>query len=124
MLFRSDHVTGVKSGCQLRSDVGVESIAIHCAVEDPGRDEFVASEARDEGLGSPFAEWRFGVQALAAWAASPDRRHVRLHGCFVDEHQPRRLLTHGGLAMLLPITPSRFDVRASLLRGQERFFYM
>lgn len=53
----------------------------------------------------------------------PRRRHG-LHRGFIDEHQTARRSLHGGLAVVLPVSPGRLDVGALLLRRQQRFFYM
>ena len=109
-VVQNDDVAGFETWRQLRAHIDVESRAIHGALDDPGGDEFMASEAGHESLGPPFAERRLRPQTLAAGAASPERRHVGLHTGFVDEDQPCWLTAHEGLAPALPLTPRRFDV--------------
>ncbi|NDW07410.1 hypothetical protein [Jiella pacifica] len=73
----------------------------------------MAAQAGHEGLGLPIAEWRIGSQALAPQAAAAQRRHIGLHANFVDEHQPRRLPAHEGLAAVAPFTTGAFTSQRS-----------
>ena len=69
---------------------------------------------RDEGEGAPFAEGRPRHQLLAAPAPAPDRRHVRLGPCFVDEND------FVGIDLLLrsaPLSTFLGNVGALLLAG-------
>src|SRR3546814_8111785 len=43
---------------QLGFDIGIEGVAIHRTMDHPRRGEPIATQARDEGLGSPFSERR------------------------------------------------------------------
>jgi len=103
---------------------GVESGAVHRPFDHPGSNEFIASQARYEGLGLPFAERGFGRQPFATKAASTQRRHVGLHAGLVDEVEPGRLTAHEGLAAILPLAARRLHITAFFLRRQQLFFYM
>lgn len=120
-----DHnVARFQRRCHLRSHVDVESRAVHGAFDDPWGNEFMASQARHERLGSPLAERCVSPQTLTAQASAAQRSHVGLDTRFIDEDQSGRLTAHEGLAAVTPLTPRCFDVTASLFRRQQRFFYM
>ena len=59
---------------------------------------------------------------LAAAGAPSQSGQVRLHGGFVNEHQPFGLATHKGNAPLLPLVPGLFYTGAVLFGGHQRFF--
>ena len=71
-----DHdVAALERRRELALDVEVEGVAIHRAIDHPGRDEPVAAQAGDEGLRVPTAERRFGAEPLAA-KERPRRRVI------------------------------------------------
>ena len=66
------------------------SSAIDRSVDDAGRGEAVATQrARSEG--PPFAEGRFGDEALASGASAVGARHVGFRPGLVDEDEPPRI---------------------------------
>ena len=81
--------------------------------------EAVATQSRQEGEGPPFAEWRFGDEALTSGAAAVGARHVGFGPGLVDEHKPPRIDPR--LTRLPPFTPPG-DVRAVLFGGAKAFF--
>ncbi len=120
---KDDDVAGAQRRGELGLDIGVEGRAVDGALDDPGRHQFMATQAGDEGLGVPFSERRIGDEPLTARASSTQRGHVGLDTCFVDEDEPRRLGRHQRLAMVAPLMPGRLHVGPFLLRCQKRFFY-
>ena len=57
-IIQDNDVAGAQAGDELGADVSLEGVAIHGTAEHPGRDDPVNAQARDEGLGAPFAEGR------------------------------------------------------------------
>lgn len=115
-----------RAGRQFRgqdiADIGRKGGAIHRAFDHPGRNEPLRREACDEGLCAPATERRVHPQPLAAAGAPSQSGQVRLHGGFVNEHQPFGLATHKGNAPLLPLVPGLFYTGAVLFGGHQRFF--
>ena len=122
-IVEDHHVAGFQARRQLSADISIEGRAVHGAVDNPGSDQSIAAQPRDEGLRVPLAEGRIGHEPFSPEAAPAQRRHVGLHARLVEEDKPRRLAAHEGLAKVNPCPARRFDVRAFLLRGQQRFFY-
>jgi hypothetical protein len=100
---------------ELRADIAIESGAIHGSLDDPGSNKFIAAQAGDEGLRSPFAEGSIGHEPLSLQGAPAQRRHVGLDARLIDENEPRRLAAHEGLTTIAPCPASRFDVSAFFL---------
>lgn len=65
-IVENDDVAGLKRWGELRFDIGGKRLSIHGAIDDPWRNEAVASEPGDEGLCAPFSERRIGLQPFAA----------------------------------------------------------
>ena len=57
-------------------DISAEAHAIDRSVDDAGRGEPVATQRRQKGEGPPFAEGRFGDEALTSGASAVGARHV------------------------------------------------
>lgn len=51
-------------GRQLRLDIAFEDLAVHCALDDPRRDEAIAAQAGNEGRRAPMSEGRVRQVAL------------------------------------------------------------
>src|SRR3546814_19813199 len=92
----------------LCADIGVEGRAVHRPFDGPGGDEAVLAQARNKGLGPPFAEGRIGKQARSPQAAPAQRGHVGLHTGFIDEDTPPGLAEQEWLAELKPFTARCF----------------
>lgn len=120
-----DHdVAWLQGRCKLGLDIDLEGSPVHGPFNDPWGGEFAATQARNEGLCAPLSERSTGLQTRPAQGSPPQPAHVRLDGSFIEEDQPARLGLHGGLAIMLPVSPRRLDVSAFLFRRQKRFFYM
>jgi hypothetical protein len=121
-IVQDDDVAGLEGRGKLGLDVSLEDGPVHRRVNDPGRDKAVALEARDQGLGGPVAERRFGMQALAFRAASAGSCHLGVGAGFVEKDQPRALSAHQGLAAFFPLRPRLDQVRPVLLACPKSFF--
>ena len=115
---------GFQGGCELGFDIGVKGGAVHRAPDHPGRDQIGAGQARDEGLGLPFAEWGSSKQAFAHRTAAPQPRHIGFHRSFVNEHKAMRGLSHARLTARCPVKPGLPQICAPTLLRDQAFFYM
>ncbi len=122
-IIENDHIAFVQARCQLCFDIAFKGVAVHGAVDDPGRDEFMTAQACDEGLGLPFAKRRLRPQPFATWRAPAPAHHIGFHAGFVDEDEAAGLTPHARLTLADPAAPLRADVTAPLFAGQKRFFY-
>ena len=66
--------------------IGCEGRAIHCALDDPRRDQGVLAQPGGQRLGSPTAKWRVHRQPLAAQGPSPQAGEPGFHSGFVNKH--------------------------------------
>ena len=82
---------GARTGRRILLDISAEACAIDWSVDDAGRGEPVATQRRQESERPPFAERRFGDEALASGAAAMGARHVGFRPGLVDEEEPRRI---------------------------------
>ena len=111
------------SGEQVRHEnlfhIDPEARAVDGAIEEPGCLDAVMAQGRQEGQGAPFAVRDLCFQPLATRRPSPERRHVGLGPGLVDEDQALR---RDAPAVLLPLGPPAFDVRAIPFTGDGGFF--
>ena len=118
-VVHDDNVARLKDRDENLLDIGAEAHAIDRSVDDAGRGEAVATQSCQEGEGPPFAEGRFGDEALASGASAVDARHVGFGPGLVDEDEPLRIDRR--LTRLPPLTPAG-DVRPVLFGGAKAFF--
>jgi len=64
---------------QLRLDIGIESGAIHRAVDHPRRDQGIVCQPGDKGLCAPFAKRCRAIEPLTDRSPSAQPGEVRLH---------------------------------------------
>ena len=107
---------------ELGLDVGLEGLAIHRTIEDPGGDQAVAAQAGNEGLGVPMAERSGHLEPLATGRAASQPRHVRGCAGLVEEDQAMRLLAHPRQSPLDPFVTPLGYVGATLFGGLQCFF--
>lgn len=107
---------------KLCSDIGVELVAIHRAIDDEGRGDRVTAQPGDECLRVPFAEGSLGVKAFAPFASAAQRRHVGLDRSLIDKHQAAGAPLHRRLAMLAPFIALLAHIGAFAFRRHQRFF--
>lgn len=110
---------GVERGDEDALNTGAEDVAVHGAVEDPGRIDPVVAQGRDEGGGGPLPERCRAQQPLALRRPSPERGHVRLHPGLIDEDQRHRV---DPALMPLPPLAAAVHIGAFALIGDQRLF--
>ena len=71
--------------------VGTKGLTIHCAFDDPRRDQIVVHQACNERLRSPRTKRGLHFQALSAQAAPVLARQIGFYGCLVNEDKPIRM---------------------------------
>lgn len=100
-------------------DVTEEAFAVDRAIEDARRCHPVNPQGCEEGERLPVAMRNPDLEPLAAPAPAAQWRHVGLHPCFIDEHQPRDLDP-----LLDPVPPAALagNVRPCGLFGVKAFF--
>lgn len=97
-IVENDDVAGRQFGSELSFDVALEDGGIHRRVDDPRRDETVASQPGDEGLRLPFAEWRMPPVALALRRPAGAFGQLGVGRRLIDEDQPRQSLVEEALS--------------------------
>ena len=100
-------------------DVGAEDLAVDGSIDHPRRIDAIMPQGGEEGHGLPVTLRDMRLQTLLSRTPAAQRLHIRLHPRFVDEDQT--LTIDVGLSSLPPRSLSH-DVRARLLRGDQRFF--
>ncbi len=95
---------------------------VHGAVDDPGRDDAIATQASDESLRFPMPKGRTCLEPLPAARTAPQARHLRRCCRFINENKPMRLLAETSLAVYAPHPPRIRHVIAPALRCQKCFF--
>lgn len=83
-----DYVARIERGRQSALDIGTEDIGIDGAVEHPWSFNPVMAQGGDEGRCIPVAKGRGPGQARPFWGPAPQRGHVRLDPCLINEDQP------------------------------------
>lgn len=122
-VVEDNDITGLQGRRQLGLYVSRERLAIHGAVDDPGRDKTITPQSGNESLRMPFAERRIALEPLSSQRTSAQPAHIGLHGCFIDKDKSARLGLHRRLAPTTPFNPGSPDVAAFLFRRQQCFFY-
>ena len=101
-------------------DIGLETLAVHRAIEDHWRGKATGSKSSCEGGDLPMAVRGRAPQTPAAQRPASEPYHIGGTSCFIDEDQPLRI--EAGLAFA-PAPAGGSHVRALLFAGQYRFFY-
>ncbi len=101
------------------ADVGGKSRAVHCALDDPWRDQGILRQARDQGLRSPTSEGRVHRQAFTPFRPPSQAGEVRLHRGFVNEDNPVWHPRDGGQAMFEPIAAQLSYLGATTLARDQ-----
>jgi len=124
-VVEDDDVARSQGGGKLSLDIGFEENLVHGALDGPGGGEAIAPQGGDESLGAPMAEWRFGLEPLAALGSPAQPGHLGGGGGgggFVEEHQPIRFLAHPGLAVASPRPTVISDISTTGFGRQHCFF--
>jgi hypothetical protein len=96
--------------------------AVHCALDDPRRDQRILCQARDQRLRSPAAEGRVHGQPFASRGPAAQAGEVRLHCGFIEEDDALGPCAYGGKAIPHPIGPLLPHLGAAALGGDQRPF--
>ena len=104
-------------------DIGLETVAVHRTVQNPGGDQSVMGEARDEGLGVPVAEGRMVNQALSHRSPAGGLDEVGLEARLVDEDQPFQHVGPVRLAGFDPDPAPLGHLGSQDFAGEQCFFY-
>ena len=118
-IVHDDNVAGVERGDQDVLDISSETLAVDRAVEEPWGVDAVMAKGGQERHGFPVALRHLGGEPLAARRPSPERRHVGLGPCLVDEDQALRI--DPALIFRPLLAPSR-DVGTIPFAGDHGFF--
>lgn len=121
-IIEDDDIARFESWRELCLDVGLEDLAVHGAIDDPGRRQSIASQSGDKGLCAPMPEGSPGFQAVSSSSPSPQPGHLGGRACLVNKDKPMRFLTHAGLAAFLPYPAVRRDLSAFGFGCQQCFF--
>ena len=120
---RRKDLAGAQRGGEAMLDIRLETRAVHRPIQNPGGDQSVMTEPRDEGLCIPVSEGSVVDQALADRGPACGLDKVGLEACLVNEHQHFQHVGHVWLATLNPVPAPLDHVGPQLLTGQQSFFY-
>ena len=118
-----DDLSGPEGRGQLTRNVGVETFAIHRAVEHPGCDQTVAAEACDERLSVPVAKGRMIDQTLADRGPAGGLDEIGFQARLIDEDKPFQYVGHVGLVGFGPDTAPFGHVGSQGFTGEQGFLY-
>ena len=121
-VVEDDNRPRIKRRSQLRFDIGVESRAVHCAVDHPWRDQGVLRQTGNERLSTPLAEGCSAIEPFPDRRSPTQPREVCLDRRFVDENQPVRLRAHAELTVRDPITAGLAQRRPITFCCDQYFF--
>ena len=76
----------LEGGGELLFHIGLETGAVHGAVQHPGRDQAVVTESGDEGLRIPMTEGGMVDQSLADRCPTGGLDEIGLEGGLVDKN--------------------------------------
>ena len=118
IIFPTQDVVWTQGRDQNLLDIGPEYLAVDRPVDDPGGGDPVMAQRGDEGHGVPMPEWGAAAQTFALCRPTPQRGHVGLGPCFINEH---KALWISFALMFLPPLALAGHVRAILLTGERGF---
>jgi len=79
----------------LRLDASLECIAVHGALDRPGRGQAITAQFGDKGHGFLVSMRNGGNHPLASWTASARARHFSVDPGFINEQGLANLLGMG-----------------------------
>ena len=118
-IVHHDDVPRQKRGRQHGLDIGFEALAVDRTVENPGRFDAIMPKGGYKGHGFPMAVRNFGDKPVSSQRPSPQRRHVGLCPCLVDEDQALR---RDPALTLNPSGPPLRHVGTIAFAGHDGFF--
>lgn len=118
-IVHDDHVAGREGRDKELLDIVDEALPVDRLVEDAWGVDPVAPESREERHRAPMTIRHFGMKPLAARCPAPERSHIGLGPCFVDEDEAAGIKPP---LIFLPLRAPPCDLRAQLLCGKNAFF--
>ncbi|WP_416376273.1 epoxide hydrolase N-terminal domain-containing protein [Yoonia sp. 67-2] len=104
--------------------IGVKRRRVHCARDDPRRDQCILRQPGDECLRAPFAERGCAVEPLTHRRTPPKAGEVGFDSSFINKDKPVRCQAHPRLTAGDPVPP-RLTQHGSVTFGRDQpFFYM
>ena len=108
---------------ELGFDVSFEAPPVDRAGDHPGRGQSIMAQPGDECLCIPMPERRMIDQPLADRRPAGGFHQLGVQRCLIDENQAFQRPTHERLAPVHPDPARLRHIRATLLRGEQSFFY-
>ena len=118
-VIENHDVAALERGAKDVADVDAEGIAIHRAIEHPGRGHAAQPQSGDEGHGFPVPERYAVVAPLADRRPAIQPGHLRVDARLVEEDEALRVDERLRRSPQLAL---RGDVRAVLLGRTQGFF--
>ncbi len=109
-IVHDDDVAFVEGWSQFFLDISLEDVPVHRGIDDKGRGEPVAAQARDESLRHPMSEWRLRSQSLPFETAAAQTCQLGGGPGLVDKNQAMRFKPHSWLALIDPGLAGFLDV--------------
>ena len=109
-VVENDDVACLQGGSELRLDVDVEGVPIHCAFDEPWGRQPMTTQSGNEGLAVPVAERSRTGQSLALRGPAPQPGELGAGRRLVDEDEAVRHGAHDRLALMDPHVAELGDV--------------
>ena len=87
-IVHDDDIARREGGNEELLDPGGKALCVDGTIEHARGIDPIGAKGRDKGQRRPFAKWRPADEPGSALAPPPDRRHVGLGPCLIDEDQP------------------------------------
>ena len=117
--YNSTSPSSVNRTVDCAGDLGAEGRIVDRSVEDRRRAQPLEPHCGDQRVRLPMVAGCVIVQPDTARTAAIPSQEIGRHATFVEKH----VLAHVAERLpVLPLSPRRGDVRASLLVGVHRFF--
>ena len=104
------------------ADVDTKCLTIHCAFDDPRRDQIVVHQACNERLRSPRTKRCIHFQALSPQAAPLVAGQIGFYGCLVNEDKLIRMRLHGRKIVSEPVMAALLHMGAQPFGGNQKLF--
>jgi len=122
-IVKDDDIALRQGRSELGFDPGFEDQPVHRCIDDKWRGQAVAPQSGNEGLGSPFAEWRMGSIPLAFGAPSGALGQLGICRRLVDKNETGQCFVEEAPPSRDPQVTGAGDLRPQLFAGREAFFY-
>jgi hypothetical protein len=84
-------IASLQSRSEELLDIGLECLAIHCALAHEGRSNAVVTQRRDECKSFPVPVQRLLHKPLTLWCPAIEARDRRRNAGFIDEYELSRI---------------------------------